>query len=259
MPLAELTLTDDVARVTLNRPDKRNALNEPLLRELLDRLDEAKDARPRGLLLTGEGPTFCAGGDILWMKERSDDPKATRQVLTELHGPLIETVHTFPAPTVSAVQGAAVGAGLGLALACDLTFVTPDAVLGATHTRLGLTPDGGTSWYLTRSLGPKRALDLLLGARTFTGQDAVDWGLVSQAVHGDELETVAKKRVRTLADGPTQAYHTTRQLVRDAAETPLREMLEREAEAQAAMYRTEDQTEGVTAFLEDRDPEFQGR
>lgn len=259
MPLANLRVDEGLATLTLDRPDKRNALSRELIGELRKRLAEAEDAGARALLLDAEGPAFCAGGDVGWMEERLDDPEATRRALDEHLGPLVETLDTFPAPTVSAVHGAAIGAGLGLALACDVTVVADDAVLGATHARLGLTPDAGTSWYLVRSLGPKRALDLVLSAATFSGQDAADWGLASQAVSSGELETVARKRARSLAEGPTQTYRAARQLLRDATDASLREMLDREAATQAQMYRTEDQTEGVRAFLEDREPDFQGR
>lgn len=259
MPLAQLSVQDELAHLTLDRPDKRNALSRELIDAVLEHLDEARDAGVRALLITGEGPAFCSGGDVAWMKERIDDPAATRAALKQRLGPMIEALDTFPAPTVSAVQGAAIGAGLGLALACDVTLASEDAVLGATHARLGLTPDAGTSWYLTRAVGPKRALDMILSARTFSGQEAAEWGLVSEAVDADALDQVAIKHARALSQGPTQAHRTARQLVRDATQVPLREMLEREAEAQAAMYRTEDQTEGVEAFLEDRDPSFTGR
>lgn len=259
MPLAQLTVTDEIAHLTLDRPEKRNALSRELIKDLREGLDEARKADVRALLLTGEGASFCAGGDVGWMEERVEDPAATRQALDEHLGPLIEDVATFPAPTVAAVQGAAIGAGLGLALACDVVVAAEDAVLGATHTRLGLTPDAGTSYQLVRTLGPKLAMDLVLGARTFSGDQAHEWGLVSQAVPAGDVETEARSRVRSLAQGPTQAYRLARQLLRDAGEEPLAEMLRREAAAQEAIYETRDQTEGVRAFLEDREPEFEGR
>jgi 2-(1,2-epoxy-1,2-dihydrophenyl)acetyl-CoA isomerase len=228
-------------------------LGEPLA----DRLDQLAGQRV-ALLITAEGPTFCAGGDVEWMSERVDDPKATREAMDEHLGPLVEELDTFPAPTVAAVRGAAIGAGLGLAMACDVTIVAEDAVLGATQARLGLTPDAGTSWQLTRAVGPKRALDLILGAETISGEQAVEWGLASQAEPAGEVEDVGQARARQLAEGPTVALRTARQLVRDALDTPLHEMLRREAAAQEAMYRTEDQTEGVEALLEDREPDFAG-
>jgi 2-(1,2-epoxy-1,2-dihydrophenyl)acetyl-CoA isomerase len=259
MPLARLTVKDALAHLVLDRPEKRNALSRELIEALRERIADAEGADVRGLLVTAEGPTFCAGGDVAWMEQRKDDPQATRRAMEEHLGPLIEDVDTFPTPTVSAVRGAAIGAGLGLAVSCDVTIAAQDAVLGATHARLGLTPDAGTSWHLTRALGPKRALDLILGAKTFSGQEAYDWGLVSDAVPAGEVGDLARKRARALAEGPTQALRTARQLVRDAADAPLVEMLRREAAAQEAMYHTDDQTEGAEAFLEDREPDFIGR
>lgn len=258
MPLATLALEDDIARVTLDREDKRNALSRELIQEATACLREAREASPRALLLAGEGSVFCAGGDIAWMKERIDDPQATREALEEHLAPLIETLATFPAPTVSCVQGAALGAGLGLALACDVPIASHDALLGATHARLGLTPDGGTSWFLARQLGPKRALDLILSARTFTGEQAYEWGLAADTLPPEDLMQGASQRARLLAKGPTSAYRTARTLVHDATQAPLATMLKREAAAQGAMYKTRDQTEGVQAFLDDREPAFEG-
>lgn len=258
MPLAQLDLDVDLATLTLNRPDKRNALSREMLEEIAARLDEAEDAGVRALLVEAEGPAFCAGGDIGWMEDRLGKPEATRQALGEHLGPVILELDRFPAPTVAAVQGAAIGAGLGLALACDVTLASREAVLGATHTRLGLTPDAGTSWQLAQTLGPKRALDLLLEARTFEGSEAAEMGLVTEAVADDELPDEARARARRLAKGPTKAYVRARQLVRRASTDPLEAMLSREADAQADMYATRDQREGVQAFLEDRDPEFTG-
>jgi 2-(1,2-epoxy-1,2-dihydrophenyl)acetyl-CoA isomerase len=259
MPLARLAVQDELAQLTLDRPEKRNALSRELIEDAREALARAEEERARALLVTGEGPAFCAGGDVGWMEERKDDPEATRRALKEHLGPLVEDLDTFSAPTVAAVHGAAIGAGLGLALACDVTLVAEDATLGATHARLGLTPDAGTSWLVTRAVGPKRALDLFLAARTLEGTEAAELGLATEAVPEDQLAGHALDHASALARGPTQALRTARQLVRDATQTTLHEMLEREAEAQAAMYRTEDQTEGVEAFLEGREPEFAGR
>lgn len=259
MPLVRLEHGDEVATVTLARPDKRNALSPELLDQLLQALEEAVDHAPRALRLQGEGPVFSAGGDIEAMQDRLGDPTATRQALGDLLNPAIQAVATFPAPSVCQVQGAAVGAGLGLALACDLTVAGESAKLGAVHTRLGLTPDGGTSWLLTRLVGPKRAMAMILEARTVTGAQAVELGLVSHAVPKGELDETVTSLVDHLASGPTQAYLKARELVAAAADRDLAEMLDREADSQALMYATEDQQEGVRAFLEDRDPRFQGR
>lgn len=248
-----------MARLTLDRPEKRNALSKELIAELLERLDEAEHAGVRALLLEGEGPAFCAGGDVGWMDERLGDPNATHEAIRANLNRLVERLHGFPAPTVAAVHGAAIGAGLGLALACDVTIAAEEAVLGATHARLGLTPDAGTSWFLTQTLGPKRALDLVLSARTFTGAEAYEWGLVTDTVPASEVPDAARSRARKLAEGPTQAHRKARELVDQAAEGSLAETLAREADAQAMMYATEDQREGVRAFHEDREPRFEGR
>lgn len=259
MPLVTLEHEAQVATVTLHRPDKRNALSPELLDELIEALDEAAGREPRALLLKGEGPVFCAGGDIGAMRDRLGDPTATRQALGRHLNPAIHAVATFPAPTVARVQGSAVGAGLGLALACDLTVAGESATLGAVHTRLGLTPDGGTSWLLTRLVGPKRALAMILEASTVTGDKAAAMGLISHAVPKGELDDTVQGLVEDLASGPTRAYLKARELVEAATDLDLATMLDREADSQALMYATEDQQEGVQAFLEDREARFQGR
>lgn len=259
MPLVRSELDEQVATVTLDRPEKRNALSPELLAELVGALEEAAAKEPRALLLKGEGPVFSAGGDIGAMQDRLGDPTATRQALESLLNPAIHAVATFPAPTVARVQGSAVGAGLGLALACDLTVAAESATLGAVHTRLGLTPDGGTSWLLTRLVGPKRALAMILEASTLTGDKAAAMGLVSHAVPKGELDDTVDGLVADLASGPTRAYLQARELIGAATDLDLVTMLDREADSQALMYATEDQQEGVQAFLEDREPRFQGR
>lgn len=259
MPLVRLEHDDQVATVTLDRADKRNALSPELLADLIEALEQAAEARPRALRFQGAGPVFSAGGDIGAMEERLGDPTATRRALTTLLNPAIEAVATFPAPTVARVQGAAVGAGLGLALACDVTIAGENAKLGAVHTRLGLTPDGGTSWFLTRLVGPKRAMALILEADTLTGAEAERAGLITRAVPKDDLDHAIDEVVDHLATGPTQAFLKARQLVEDATGHGLATMLDREAESQALMYATDDQQEGVQAFLDDREARFQGR
>lgn len=259
MPLVRLELEDEIATVTLDRPDKRNALSPALLTELRRTLGRAEDSDPRALLLRGEGPVFCAGGDIGAMQDRLGEPKRTEQVLRGGLNPAIEAVATFPAPTVAQVHGAAVGAGLGLALACDVTLANDGAKLGAVHTRLGLTPDGGTSYLVTRLVGIKRALDLILEARTITGAEAAEMGLITRSVPRGELEGACLSVLERLAQGPTQAYLKARELVHASLDGSLREALDREAASQGLMYATEDQKEGVAAFLEGREPVFRGR
>lgn len=259
MALASLAIDDDVGHLTLDRASKRNALSQDLIETLLAKLDEAEDANPRALLIQGEGPVFCAGGDIGWMEERLGDPAATQRALEEHVGPLIERVATFPAPTLAAVQGAALGAGLGLALACDLTFVAKDATLGATQASLGLAPDGGTSWLLTHAIGPSKALALILRAETMTGKNAAKLGLATDAYAEPHLLEHAKAHAAALAQGPTQALLEARNLIQQASQSTLKEALAHEAQAQARIYKTEDPREGVEAFFEGREPQFEGR
>ncbi|MDX1612045.1 MAG: enoyl-CoA hydratase-related protein [Candidatus Thermoplasmatota archaeon] len=258
MSLVTWTVEDGLARVTLARPGKRNALSPSMLRALVKALDEAGHEAPRVLILEGEGPVFCAGGDIASMEDRLGEPHRTVEALRSNLNPAIMKVATFPAPTIAKVQGAAVGAGLGLALACDLVVAAEGAKLGAVHTRLGLTPDGGTSYFLPHLVGLKRAMDMVLSAETITASHAVQLGMVSRAVSSDELERTVEDMARRLAKGPTLAYLQARRLLIGGLKTGLDEALEREARSQGLMYATEDQREGVEAFRAKRDPAFRG-
>ena len=259
MSLVELTHRDGRATVTLDRPAKRNALSPDLLDALHHALDEAAAAAPRVLVLAGAGPIFCAGGDIEAMQARTGRPQATRAALAGGINRVVEQLSRFPAPTVCKVQGAAMGAGLGLALTCDLVLAARDARLGVTHANLGLTLDGGTSWHLAQRLGPARALELALTARVLTGEEAHAMGLITQAVAPADLAGAVDQLAARLAQGPTRAFVQARTLVQAGTSGSLRDALVREADAQAMMYATADQAEGVAAFLEKREARFIGR
>lgn len=258
MPHVQLTLGDDHAVLTLDRPEKRNALSPELLQQALAALETAAENEPRALLVEGNGPVFCAGGDIEAMRARLGDPMATHTALSRLLSPLIARLAAFPSPTIAKVQGSAMGAGLGVALACDVVLAAEDARLGAPYAKLGLTPDAGTSYFLARLLGTRRALDLVLSAATLTGEEAARLGLVTRAVPPGSLDKEAEATLRALAKGPTRAYVRARELILQGEDGTLAEALARENEAQAMMYATDDQGEGVRAFLEKRAARFGG-
>jgi 2-(1,2-epoxy-1,2-dihydrophenyl)acetyl-CoA isomerase len=247
----------DVAELVLNRPERRNALDAPARAVLSGALDELEKDPPRALLLRGEGKGFCAGRDLSDAQPLSEDGEA---ILRDMN-PLITRLHGLRCPTVAAVQGAALGFGLGLALACDLLVVSEGAKIGSPFAAIGAVLDSGSHHFLCSRIGPARTLELVYTGRFLSGAEAVDWG-IANAVHPDEeLLGAARSLVATIAGGPTATFLLSKDLVaRIAAEgLALDDVLDAEAAAQGAASRTSDYAEGMTAFLEKRKPSFTGR
>ncbi len=247
--------------ITLNRPDKRNALTSTMHEALRHALDQADRAGARAVLLTGAGKGFCAGQDLA-------DPAAAMgpdgqmdlaQVLTRHYNPLIQAIKAFEAPVICAVNGVAAGAGANIALACDVVLAADSAKFIQSFAALGLVPDAGGSWTLTQLLGEARAKALALTGEALPAARAAEWGLIWKALPDDALMGEARALAAKFAIGPTVGYAKTKQIMAAAATNGLDAQLRLEAEAQAACGRTPDFTEGVTAFLEKRAPVFTGR
>ncbi|HVW33496.1 MAG TPA: enoyl-CoA hydratase-related protein [Acidimicrobiia bacterium] len=247
----------DVAELVLNRPERRNALDRAATTALGAALDDLEKNPPRALLLRGEGPAFSAGRDLSDAEPLTEDGEA---ILRDQMNPLIARLSTLACPTVAAVQGAALGLGLGLALACDLMVVGEGAKIGSPFAGIGAVLDSGAHLALTARIGPARTLELVYTGRFLSGAEAVDWG-VATAVHPDEgLLDAARALVAKIAAGPTQAFlHSKRLVARIAGGgLSLDEVLAAEAAAQGAASRTRDYAEGITAFQEKRKPTFTG-
>lgn len=253
-----------VLTLTLNRADSLNALGDDLRAELLSAFDvAAEDDEVSCLVLTGAGKAFSAGGDINRMAERHKEgdvsPSEYQTHLRETAQPLVERLYHLDLPTVAKVSGPAVGAGLGLALACDVVYADETARFGATFRRVGLGPDAGTSFTLATLVGPQVALELLYTGDVVSAERAVDIGLVTRVYDPDNLDDAVAKRATHIASGPTRALVEAKHLVHANHDRNQRAGLEAEAATQALLYDTRDHKEGVAAFLEDRDPEFEGR
>jgi enoyl-CoA hydratase/carnithine racemase len=247
----------DVAELVLNRPERRNALDGPARAVLRAVLDELEKDPPRALLVRGEGKGFCAGRDLSDAQPLSEDGEA---ILRDMN-PLIARLHGLRCPTVAAVQGAALGFGLGLALACDLVVVGESAKIGSPFAAIGAVLDSGSHHFLCSRIGPARTLELIYTGRFLSGAEAVEWG-IANAVHADEeLLGAARSVVTTIAAGPTATFLLSKDLVAriTAGGLSLDEVLDAEAAAQGAASRTADYGEGMTAFLEKRKPTFTGR
>jgi len=255
MPETLRVLGDDaVVEIVLNRPERLNAMNPTMLRELLQALDDHRDCR--ALLLWGEGRAFCAGRDLAEAEPATEDATA---ILREQFSPLLERLNTLPAPTIAAVQGACMGSGLGLAFACDVILAADDAQFSSPFGRLGAVLDSGGHYHFTRLLGRHRALELIYTGRRLTGTEAAAMGLVNQVVGIERLHSTARDLATRIAAGPTAAFRISKRLVLAAEQQEYAAVLDAEAAAQGEASKTSDYQEGMRAFREKRQPAFAGR
>ena len=256
--MSEIELTRDggVLTITLNRPDVLNALNGAMQKGLAAALKDARAPDVRAVVLTGAGRGFCVGQDLGEFREAAGDI-ATR--LRTTYHPNVTALRGLEKPVIAAVNGAAAGAGLSLACACDLRIASDQASFVPAFVNIGLVPDTGGSWTILRLLGQARAFEWMTSGRKLTAAEAHAWGLVSEVVEHDRLAARAAEIAGTYASMPTVGIGMTKRLFEHAATTTFEEQLELEAQLQAAATRTEDFKEGVAAFLEKRDARFEGR
>lgn len=250
------SVEDGVATLTMNRPERMNALNAAMRGELLDALARAATGA-RVIVLTGAGPAFCAGQDL--GEARSIGELDLEQVLREEYEPLLARVHQCPVPVVAAVNGVAAGAGANLALAADIVVAARSASFIEAFARIGLIPDAGGTWLLPRLVGLARAMGMCLLAEPIPAEKAAAWGLIWEAVEDDSFAAQVDALARRLAEGPSVAYRLTKEALRAAMSNTLGEQLALEASLQRQAGATRDFLEGVAAFLEKRAPRFEGR
>jgi len=248
--------TDGLAIVTLNRPDKMNALNAQMRAELTEAVRElGKSARC--IVLTGAGGAFCTGQDLSDKGDASDID--LERTLRDEYTPLVKAIVDCPVPTMTALNGPAAGAGASLALAADVVIATESAYLLQAFSRIGLMPDAGGTWFMPKLMGNAKAMGAALFADKISARQADDWGLIWQALPDDEFAAHWRARAETLANGPTLAYGAIKQAIRGAADATLDEQLSTEAKLQGKCGKTRDFTEGVMAFLQKRPAKFEGR
>jgi 2-(1,2-epoxy-1,2-dihydrophenyl)acetyl-CoA isomerase len=251
---------DGVAWVRLNRPDRRNALTFPMMDRIRDTLTVlAGNDRVRAVVLTGEGRGFCSGADIKGMAGRRGMDADARRQRIEGSAQASLLLHRMAKPTIAAINGAAVGAGLGLALACDLKLMAAGAVLVPGFARIGASGDYGVSWFLTQQLGPARALRVLMLDERLDAQTAHQLGLVDEVVDDGQLDAAVADLARRLASGPTQAYGRMKANVDLAAAGDLATVVTQESRHMVECVATADHAEAVRALTEKRLPNFVGR
>lgn len=256
------TLTLDtvggLAHLRLDRPGQHNAIDAMMARDLARAATAlAADGSVRAVLLRGNGPMFSAGGDIGDFTDAGAAlPDRLRTMIDDFHR-AVERLATLDVPVVAAVTGACAGGGLGLVCAADVVVAAPDAVFAAGYPALGLTADGGSTWFLPRMIGLRRTQELFLTGRRVGAEEAREWGLVTTVADdpGHEAERIATQ----LAAGPTRAFGAVRNLLRHSGEANLRDQLAAEQRSVIDAARTADAAEGVAAFAARRSPRFTGR
>ncbi len=244
-----------VLTITLNRPDVLNAFNAALHNGLAAALKDARGPDVRAVVVTGAGRGFCVGQDLTEFREAPGDIGSR---LHSTYHPNVLAIRALEKPVIAAVNGVAAGAGVSFACACDVRIAAESASLVPAFINIGLVPDSGGSYFVTRILGPARAFEWLASGRKLTALEAHEWGLVSEVVQTDGLAARAAELAAELAAMPTRAVGMTKRLIDHAVNATLEQQLEREAELQTAATQTDDFKEGVAAFLEKRPPEFRG-
>ncbi|OZM58177.1 2-(1,2-epoxy-1,2-dihydrophenyl)acetyl-CoA isomerase [Lottiidibacillus patelloidae] len=244
-----------VAWLTLNRPDKLNAFTEQMNTEVGKAVKQAaKDKEVRCLVIAGAGKAFCSGEDLGSIGEETNHG----EILRNRYNPMIMTLANFEKPIVAAINGAAAGAGMSLALACDFRIASEKASFIEAFIHVGLVPDSGNLFYLPRLVGHAKALELAVLGEKIKAEQAKELGLVTKVVPADSLEEETAAFAERLATMPTKAIGLIKRYLRESWESSLDEMLEKEAYAQRTAGLTEDHQEGVNAFLEKRRPQFKG-
>jgi 2-(1,2-epoxy-1,2-dihydrophenyl)acetyl-CoA isomerase len=252
----DVAVSEGVATLTLNRIRARNALNMELKLELARVLRAIRDDRSiRAVLITGAGSAFSAGGDVKEL-DVARSALASRDRMQRLLHDVFIPLARLELPTVAAVNGPAFGAGLSLALACDIVIASDQAVFSCAFSRMGLIPDCGALWFLPRVLGPATAKELLFTARRFGPDEARELGLVQRVVPASDLHAAARELAVSLARGPTATLRMTKRLLEQSATSTLDEVAELESYAQGVAMSSPEHAEALAAFRERRDPDF---
>jgi 2-(1,2-epoxy-1,2-dihydrophenyl)acetyl-CoA isomerase len=258
MPIT-LKIENHIATVTLDRPEKKNALNVEMREQLVETFQKLRfDDDVRAIIVTGAGDSFCSGGDVGKMDEKKDI-RGYRENLQRMSHQYMRILHSIEKPVIAAVRGSCVGIGWSIALGSDIIIASETAKFSQRFRKVGLAPDGGAIWFLTRRIGTLRAKELVFSARFVEADEALSLGLVTKVVKDDQLMQAAQDMAADLADAPTFALGLAKKLFNFAEGPSLEDFLELEVLVQPQLRSGFDHQEGVAAFKEKRDPKFRGR
>ncbi len=250
---------DGIGRITLNRPGKLNAFNDQMIGETTDAFKSAgRDAAVRCIVITGAGRGFSSGQDLGDFQDRGETVSIGEHLRHGYHR-LVRQMISLEKPIIGAINGIAAGAGCGVALAADIRIASDSASFMLAFSRIGLIPDSGVNWFLPRLVGYARAYEMAVTADRISASQAFEWGLVNRVVPGDQLPEITAAWARRLADGPTLAYGLTKRAMNQGWNMTLDEALEYEAHLQEVAGRSEDNREGIAAFIDKRAARFNGR
>ena len=262
MSVVTTSIDQGIYHITMNRPKQLNALNLELLEGLTAAVDEAnQDSSVRCVILKGEGGHFMAGGDIAYFYELRDldndsKSKAFNSLISDVHR-LVESLASLPVPVIASVRGAAAGFGISLVAGSDLAIASKNSFYTSAYNLLGTSPDGGSTYYLPRSVGMKKAMEIALLTKRYSSQEALEMGLINTRVEDDELEKETAQVANVIASSARTAVANTKRLIRQSFSNDLNSQLKSELARFLECSITEDFTEGVTAFIEKRKPTFE--
>jgi enoyl-CoA hydratase/carnithine racemase len=242
-----------VLALEIDRPQSKNSLKLVEMDVLGELLASERVRSARCLVLRGAGAAFCSGRDVREIDPEGED---AYEILRGRIGPVLQRLYTLPAPTIASVRGPALGFGLGLALACDMTIAAEDAIFGSPFRRIGAVLDSGGHYFFQRRLGRHRAAELVFTGRMLSGREAADLGLINEAVPADALAARTMELANMIASGPTSAFRATKDILAD--DRSFDDVLELEARYQKEVTRGPDGQEGLAAFRERRSPVFRG-
>ena len=250
----------NILTLTLNRPDKYNSFTEPMALDLQNALKEAESNDVRCVILKANGKAFCAGQDLPEVVERAKDSEyELADTVQTTYNPIIRAIRELEKPVVCAVQGTAAGAGANIAFACDIVVASHEATFVQAFSKIGLIPDSGGTYFLPRLVGLAQTNAMYLLDEKISADRAVELGLIYKAVIQENLDEEVESIAQKLASMPTKGFALYKQAINQSFDNTLNQQLELEAELQSTAGKTNDYNEGVTAFLEKRKPNYEGK
>ncbi|ARN77165.1 2-(1,2-epoxy-1,2-dihydrophenyl)acetyl-CoA isomerase [Nonlabens spongiae] len=254
----ELNISNSIATITLNRPKVFNSFNKEMAFALQEALDRCKEDDVRAVMITGNGKAFCAGQDIQEITDSEKNP-GFEAILDDHYNPIVQRIRDLEKPVIAAVNGVAAGAGANIALCCDVVIATESAAFIQAFSKIGLIPDSAGTYFLPRMIGFGRASAIAMLADKISAKEAEQMGMIYKCVSDDEFLAFAKAKTEKLAQMPTKALANTKKALNQSMTNTLEQQLALESKLQIESANTADYQEGVTAFIEKRKPNFEGK